>query len=270
MIDKIKVARSFSRSANTYDSVAYFQRAMGDALLSLMPKTVSFFEELPVCVDLGCGTGHFYSALKKQYPVSQYVGVDIAEGMLQFTKQHTFTTKNKTNDQHDYLLCADAENLPLKDNSVSVIFSNLALQWCEALTDLFAELHRVLAPGSMLAFTTLGPDTLQELKQSWRWVDDLVHVNHFLASAVWENALLASGFTVECCQQDKVVLKYESVVTLLKELKLLGAHNVNDGQRQTLTGRKRLVDLLATYQQFFTDGYYPATYEVGFWVIKKP
>ncbi|MGH1485123.1 MAG: malonyl-ACP O-methyltransferase BioC [Cellvibrionaceae bacterium] len=269
MIDKIKVARSFSRSAVTYDSVAYFQRDMGEALLSLMSKTASFSEGSPVCVDLGCGTGHFYSSLKSQYSGHQYVGIDIAEGMLQFVKQNIFTNKDEKNNQNDCLVCSDAENLPLAKDSVNLLFSNLALQWCESLPALFSELHRVLAPGSVFAFTTLGPGTLQELKQSWKSVDDLVHVNHFLPASVWEEAILQNDFTIECYQQEGVILKYESVNTLLRELKLLGAHNVNDGQRQTLTGRKRLTGLLAAYQKFFVDGYYPATYDVSFWVLKK-
>ena len=269
MIDKAKVARSFSRSADTYDSVAYFQRDMGDELLSLISEDHQFSEKATSCLDLGCGTGHFYSSLKSQYPQSQYIGVDIAEGMLSFVKKNAFTKQRTKTDFNDCLICSDAESLPISNSSVDVIFSNLALQWCDDLPVLFSELYRVLSPNSVLAFTTLGPGTLNELKQSWKAVDDLVHVNDFVSSSIWQKAILKSNFSIDNYQQKDVVLQYQTVNALLKELKLLGAHNVNDGQRQTLTGRKRLEGLLSAYQKFFTDGYYPATYDVDFWVLRK-
>lgn len=262
-MDKSKIARSFSRAATTYDSVAYFQREMGEKLLALLTKySESAPTEASVCIDLGCGTGHFCQALRQQFSGLSYLGLDLAEGMLRYSQAYH---------QPDYLLCADAESLPLSDASSSVIFSNMALQWCEKnLEKLLAGLYRVLAPGGVLALTTLGPSTLYELKTSWSMVDGLVHVNNFKSTLQWQNAILNQRFNIECHQEKKVVLKYASVNQLLKELKMIGAHNVNDGQRQALTGRNRLAQLLSAYEGFRQVDYYPATYDVCFWVLRKP
>ncbi len=266
MIDKVKIARSFSRSAETYDQVAYFQRDMGLELMDLLEKVIRrqhADNTQKRCMDLGCGTGFFQEKIQSLYAHVEYVGLDLAEGMLHHIQSQA---KNK---ESRYLICGDAENLPLADESIDCIFSNMALQWCEKLDQLFTNIYRILNEQGLLAFTTLGPDTLHELKMAWSNVDNLVHVNHFVNFDEWKRAIDLHDFTVESCESKRVILEYASVRTLLQELKLLGAHNVNDGQRKTLTGRRRLQALLNAYPFSENQRFYPATYEVYFWVLRK-
>ncbi|MEO0443918.1 MAG: malonyl-ACP O-methyltransferase BioC [Pseudomonadota bacterium] len=257
MIDKVKVARSFSRSASSYDSVAYFQRRVGEKLLSLL-LTNKKSAPVNVCMDLGCGTGYFYPKLTQAY--SDYIGVDLAEGMLNFIQ---------AKDVNAALICADAEQLPFASESIDIIYSNLALQWCNDLSHLFKGLYRVLTPGGTLALATLGPRTLSELKSAWAQVDNCVHVNHFYASAAWSKAIVDAGFSIKKKHYEDCVLEYNKLQELTRELKLLGAHNVNHGQRETLTGRKRLQHLLNLYEAYRLQGKLPATYEVYYYLIQK-
>ncbi len=275
----MKIARSFSRSAGTYDQVAYFQREVGLRLLDCLHQEVDSAgtkillqekirqettqkEKEHYCVDIGCGTAYFKSKIEASFSSVQYVGLDLAEGML----KHVGSKKDSPS---AFLVCADAEHLPLADNSVDMLFSNMALQWCENLPLLLKEAGRVLSKGGFFAFTTLGPKTLHELKSAWQEVDDLVHVNQFLTLDDWSKAINNSDFVVGQNRQEEIVLRYVSVTTLLQELKLLGAHNVNDGQRQTLTGPKRLQKLLAAYAFDEKEQCYPATYDVHYWVLTK-
>ncbi len=66
-LEKKAVAASFSRAAAVYDSVAHLQREVGVQLLTRL-------ERLPgvpaTILDLGCGTGYFYPALRERYPRS--------------------------------------------------------------------------------------------------------------------------------------------------------------------------------------------------------
>jgi len=58
----------------------------------------------------------------------------------------------------------------------------------------------------------------------------------------------------------------------MRELKYLGAHNVNVGRRKTLTGKRRMLDMLAAYEQFRQEGRLPATYEVVYghaWMLDR-
>jgi malonyl-CoA O-methyltransferase len=280
-LDKVKIARSFSRAASSYDSAAYFQRDMGLELLSMLPKTLNKGEN-DCCLDLGCGTGFFHRHLISQYKDISYVGVDIAEGMLNFFQQtlndnfpsvdvNADLSDEASNNRrlNDFLICTDAENLSMKNEAVDIIFSNMAVQWSENLPVLFTELNRILKPGGIIGLTTLGPQTLIELKQSWERVDKHVHVNHFFPLERWADAIHQSGLKIEVQRVLHPKLQFDSVRQLLKELKLIGAHNVNKGQPQGLLGKKYLNAMYSAYAAFSVNGFFPASYEVYFFVIKK-
>jgi malonyl-CoA O-methyltransferase len=278
-LDKEKIARSFSRAANSYDSAAYFQRDMGLELVSMLPVGKDISANF-CCLDLGCGTGFFHRHLTSLYGGIDYLGIDIAEGMLQFFKNslndkrsshHVSASINpsRENRSNNFLLCADAENLSIKNDAVDIIFSNMVVQWSENLPALFAELKRILKPGGIIGLTTLGPKTLMELKQSWQQVDGHVHVNNFFPLEWWVKAIVDSGLTIEAQSVLMPQLQFDSVRQLLKELKLIGAHNVNKGQPQGLLGKKYLSELYLAYEAFKINNYFPASYEVYFFVIKN-
>jgi malonyl-CoA O-methyltransferase len=280
-LDKVKIARSFSRAASSYDSAAYFQRDMGLELLSMLPKTLNKGEN-NYCLDLGCGTGFFYQHLISQYKDINYVGVDIAEGMLNFFQQtlsESFSDVDVNADLsdeasnnrrlNDFLICTDAENLSMKNETIDIVFSNMAVQWSENLPVLFTELNRILKPGGIIGLTTLGPQTLIELKQSWEKVDKHVHVNHFFPLERWADVIHQSGLKIQVKRVLHPKLQFDSVRQLLKELKLIGAHNVNKGQPQGLFGKKYLNAMYSAYEAFNINGFFPASYEVYFFVIKK-
>lgn len=256
-LDKKRVAQSFSRAAPTYDSVANLQRDVGEKLLQRFEADVN--EGL--VLDLGCGTGFFTSSVQEKFPQARIMGVDIAEGMLRFARER--------NSQSFTWLCADAERLPFASNSVQVIFSSLALQWCVSISDLFAELTRVLVPGGKIIFSSLGPKTLLELKAAWKKVDDYVHVNHFHDSQLLLDALAVNDFSIAHCEQEILVSQFEKLTDLTRSLKALGAHNVNPGQSPGLNGRKKMETFKCAYEDFRCDGFLPATYDVIYIVAEK-
>ena len=262
MIDKVKIAQSFSRSANTYDSVAYLQRDIGGQLIELIQSTVPDNAGITQCLDLGCGTGFFQDALQTHFSQANHVACDLAVGMLSHIK------KNQT--KQVQLAAADAENLPFVEDSFDFIFSNLALQWCEDLDAVFAEAYRVLQAGGYFCLSTLGPKTLYELKESWEQVDEHQHVNGFKEDQYWLNAAKAQGFSVEQHRIKPECLYFDTIKQLTYELKQLGAHNMNAGQAKSLTGRQRWHGLQQAYQAFCNArGQFPATYEVYYYCLRK-
>jgi len=149
------------------------------------------------------------------------------------------------------------------------VFSSLAVQWCCKPEWFLAELARVLKPGGRCVFTTLGPDTLHELRQSWAAVDTYQHVNNFLpAEALIAAAGRVSG--IELILSTKgYCMQYQRVGELLTELKSLGAHNMNRRRPAGLTSRKTLQGMLQAYESWRVDGLLPATYDVIFGEVKK-
>ena len=254
--DKRQVAASFSRAAESYDSVAALQRSVGLQLLAQLPAALRPQRWL----DLGCGTGHFSRALAVQFPTSQGVALDIAEGML----RHALPLGGA-----QQFIAGDAEHLPLQNASCDLLFSSLALQWCADFQAVLREAERVLRPGGVLAFSSLCVGTLQELRDSWQAVDGFVHVNRFRHFDDYQRLCEGSGLAVLNLQVLPETLYYPDVRSLTHELKALGAHNLNPGRPGGLTGRARMLALLNAYEQFRLPQGLPATYQVVYGVLRK-
>ena len=211
-------------------------------------------------VDLGSGTGHFSRALAERFPQGQGTAVDIAEGMLRHARQLGGASQ---------YVCGDAERLPLASASQQLIFSSLALQWCADFAAVLAEARRVLAPGGVFAFSSLCVGTLQELRDSWQAVDGFVHVNRFRRFEDYQALCAGSGLEVLELRSERRVLHYRDLRQLTHELKALGAHNLNPGRPDGLTGRARVLALVEAYERFRGAQGLPASWQVVYGVLRK-
>ncbi|MDX1452683.1 MAG: malonyl-ACP O-methyltransferase BioC [Oleiphilaceae bacterium] len=247
--DKRAVAASFGRAAQTYDSVAHFQRAVGARALQEIPDNA-----YQTVLDIGSGTGYFFEGLSG-FAADAVINLDLSWGMLDYARQ-----------QHPamvHLIQADAEALPFAKASIDLIFSSLAIQWCDDLDVLMANIKRVLKPGGVFVFTTLLDGTLHELKQAWSEVDQYQHVNEFFTLSQHEEAIRRHGMTPLALKPYRDVLYYDKLGELTRELKMLGAHNVNMQRPTHVSGRGRLRKLTQAYERFRQDETgLPASYEV--------
>jgi len=257
-IDKRLIRESFDRAAAGYDEVALLQQEVGQRLLErldlikLQPQTI---------VDIGAGTGELSSALGKRYKGCEVITLDLAPNMLKQARQRQGMMDKLFGKQR--FICGDAEQLPLADNSVDMVFSNFAIQWCSDLDQAFGEFQRILKPGGLLLFTTFGPDTLKELRQAWRAVDNDVHVNSFIDMHDIGDALLRAQLADPVMDAEHLTLTYPDGMGVMRDLKAMGAHNITSGRNHGLTGKQKLKQMLEAYEQFrTTDGQLPATYEV--------
>lgn len=254
--NKRQVAASFSKAAASYDSVADLQRAVGTELITRLPEM-----KPSRWLDLGSGTGCFSRALAQTFARSEGLALDLAEGMLRYARPLGGA---------DHYVAGDAENLPLRDASVDLMFSSLAVQWCPDFSAVLSEAGRVLKPGGVFAFASLCVGTLFELRDSWQAVDGMVHVNRFREFGDYQRLCAASGLGVRSLDVLPHVLHYPDVRSLTHELKALGAHNINPGRRGGLTGRARLQALINAYEGFREEKGLPATYQVVYAILAKP
>ncbi|HCH53292.1 MAG TPA: malonyl-[acyl-carrier protein] O-methyltransferase BioC [Aeromonas sp.] len=251
-VDKAQLARRFGAAARHYDAHARFQQEVGQALLDLMPDG-PVGSEVTVCgLDLGCGTGFFLPALTCR--CQQLHGLDLAPGMLAQAALRGSGAR---------LVCGDAEALPFADQSLDWVFSSLALQWCERPAQAFAEIHRVLKPGGQLLFSTLLVDSLWQLREAWGVVDGHAHVNRFLALSQLQQAIGAAGFQAPELTPVTWSLAYLELNDLLRDLKGIGASQINDDRAAGLGNRQRLRRLVEAYERHRQpDGLLAASYEV--------
>lgn len=254
-LDRRALARAFNRAGPGYDAAAWLQRQAGAELL----ERLQFFTLAPQCVlDLGAGTCHATPSLAQRYRDAEVLAIDLAAGMLRAAPRSWWARRAYRR------ICADALALPLADGCADLIYSNLMLQWCDQPERLFAECARVLRVGGLLVFSSFGPESLAELRAAWAEADAEVHVSEFADMADLAGAMTRAGFVepvldLECVRRD-----YPDVLSLMRELKRLGAHNAASGRIRGLTGRTRLAAVTHAYERRRTSGGLPATFQLLF------
>jgi len=271
--DTSQVRESFNAAVDSYDEHAVLQREIADRLIDKL----DFIKLEPkIILEIGSGTGYCTHLLKKLYPSSFVIALDIADLMLQSTKSKLgFIQKLK---KQISFTCADAAYLPFQDNCVDFIFSNLTLQWCPDLRQVFNEFYRVLNPNGLLMFSSFGPDSLKELRSAWSTVDNFSHVNEFVDMHDIGDDMLNSKLADPVLDMEMLTLTYKNIFDLMRDLKSVGAHNINQTRNHGLTGKGQLEKLKQAYEQFRVDGVLPLSYEVVYghaWIApnkndKKP
>ncbi len=249
---KLAITRHFNRAALTYNQGAIIHQAVGTRLLDRLDLIKL---EPDLILDLGSGTGSFSQALTHKYPKAHIIKLDIAENMLQFSNQNHFA-------QH-VSVCGDGEFLPLKNHSVDFVFSNGVFHWFVDQQKVLAEIRRVLKPEGLLLFSTFGPDTLQELRESFLIIDQNMHVNNFMDMHNIGDMLVQTQFLDPVMDMETITLAYRNLSHLRQDLKDTGENYVFRENPMGIIPKKTLERLINAYEHYrMKDGLLPATFEV--------
>jgi malonyl-CoA O-methyltransferase len=266
-IDKKLMRHAFNRAAAGYDAAAVLQQEVCTRMLErlecirLQPERI---------LDAGSGTGWGTRRLAQRYPSAQMIALDIASGMLLAARGRSGWWQKLFGGTRQMQVCGDIEALPLAANSVEMVWSNLALQWCNDLPDTFGELHRVLKVDGLLMFSTFGPDTLKELRGAFAGVDRHNHLNRFTDMHDIGDMLVHSGFAEPVMEMEYITLTYADVRGVLHDLKAIGAHNATAGRGRGLMGKNAWARLIENYERLRSNGRLPATFEVVYGHAWKP
>jgi malonyl-CoA O-methyltransferase len=254
-LDRPAQARAFDRAAAGYDASFEPLQRMNAELL----ERLKYFSLNPQSIlDLGAGTCSTTSQLRQRYPRAQVLALDSSLAMLQHAQRSWWRTARY------HRVVAEAAQLPLRDHSVDLVYSNLLLPFCDRPHLVFRELARVLREGGLFVFSSLGPDTLMELRQAWRSVDDHEHVSQFLNLPQLGDALMQSGLIEPVMDTEHHTLSYPDAHALMRDLKRLGAQNAVTARFRGITGRTRLQRMAGAYETARLSTGLPATFEVIF------
>lgn len=144
--------------------------------------------------------------------------------------------------------------MPLQDGSVDLAFSNLLLPWIDNPQSMFTEVRRVLRKDGLFIFSTLGPDSLSELKEAWSSVDSGQHVNDFADMHNVGDGLMRAGLRDPVLDTDFLNVSYRDTGSLFRDLTLLGARNSLCDRSKSLTGKGRFREMENQLRQRFSDG----------------
>jgi malonyl-CoA O-methyltransferase len=268
LIDKAQLRRSFENAAHSYDAAAVLQHEVCTRMLGRL----EYIKVRPRAIlDAGTGTGNALPALLSRYPGTPIVALDLALGMLERARRRVRWWQALPGLRPPLdAVCGDIEQLPLANGSVGLVWCNLSLQWANDLPRAFAELHRVLAPGGLLMFSTFGPDTLKELRGAYAGLDGRTHVNRFIDMHDIGDMLVTRGYADPVMDMEQLTLTYADVRALMRDLKSIGAHNVTLGRPAGLTGKSVFARMTRNYEALRRDGRLPATFEVVYGHAWKP
>ncbi|MBE0595825.1 MAG: methyltransferase domain-containing protein [Desulfuromonadales bacterium] len=261
-LDTLKVRRNFSRQATEYERHAVVQRRVAERLLQLLLEGGLVGGP---ALEIGAGTGYLLHRLRRLCPGVRPVISDLA---------HAMTCQAAARLPQVPAVDADAQALPLRCASLSLVVSSSVYQWVEDLPLAFAEIARVLQPGGRFAIALFGARTLHELRDSHRRgaAEAGRHPSHaldFPDRSTVADALAAAGFTRYRLQVAEEWEFYSTAPELLRHLKQIGALNAATDRPPGLASRQVMQRLAAHYERFRQDGKLPATYQVIYVLGRK-
>ena len=259
-VDRQHVGRRFARVASSYGEADFFAREVDRR----MQERLDFVKVEPKRIlDLGCSLGGSFPGLTVRYPGAEVIGLDVAPAMLSTDRAPRAAWQRwlgigKSADP--LRLAADAANLPLKSRSTAIVWSNLLLHWLDDPIPALAEAHRVLEVGGLLMFSTLGPDTLKELRTAF--ADGYAHTQRFADMHDLGDMLVGCGFADPVMDMEVITLTYDDLDAMFAELRAAGSSCAMKARRHGMTGRKSWESGKAAYEAMRKDGRLPATFEV--------
>ncbi|MDR2187122.1 MAG: methyltransferase domain-containing protein [Azonexus sp.] len=257
-VDCAQVARRFARAAADYAKgdflVREIDRRMQERLdvVTLRPTRIA---------DLGCSRGGSLAGLTARYPEAQWIGLDLVPAMLRgITEPQPGWRRWLGLRSAPLCIAAEATQLPLAAASVDLVWSNLLLHWLDDPLPALAEAQRVLAVGGLLMFSTLGPDTLGELRAAL--ADGYAHTQRFIDMHDLGDMLLACGFADPVMDMEVITLTYDRLDALFADLRAAGSTCAMTTRRRGLGGRQTWQAAEAAYEAMRRNGKLPASFEV--------
>lgn len=275
--DSRRLRKIFDRRAATFNDVAFLPREIAQR----MRERLDYIKVNPAQVlDAGCGAGDDLPALRERFPEAPVFGTDLSRAMLAQAVQHDATDTSwrrflpaslgkALGSRGPRFAQADFSALPFASGAFEFIWSNLALHWHSRPDLVFPEWQRVLKVNGLLMFSTLGPDTLKELRGAYaeievaHGVNTHKHVIDFVDMHDLGDMLVESGFEIPVMDQETLTITYKSPESLLADVRRWGAYPFRREASPGVASRRMQKALLAALEaRRRADGTIPLTFEV--------
>src|SRR5947207_14117412 len=170
----------------------------------------------------------------------------------------------------DLRIVADAEALPLREESLDLVVSALALQFVNDLPGTFVQVRRALKPDGLFLAALIGGDSLIELRQAFAAAEAELeqgaspHIAPFADVRAIGMLLQRAGFALPVTDVERFGARYETPFALMEDLRRMGATNALAERRRKPLRRGTTMRMAEIYEERFSDpdGRVRATFDV--------
>jgi malonyl-CoA O-methyltransferase len=257
------IRRNFARRAWSYDRHASMQRLMAHGLVAEVGPWLARARRI---LEIGCGTGYLTQLLRQANGKARLTSLDLDAALVEAARRRMGPDAGV-----DWLV-ADGET-PIR-GEYDLIIANATFQWFTRPGDTLAAYYRNLVPGGVLAFSTLGPGTFQELADALAQAARSLRLpavpsipaQGFGDRETWADHLYGAGFHQARLAREMLTTTFPSVPEFLKALQATGATNPLPRRFSP----RLLTALVAAYQdRYGKDGAIPVSYEMIWAVARK-
>jgi arsenite methyltransferase len=195
----------------TFDEAPLWSASFGLLLLKKIPIRKNM-----TVVDLGCGTGFPLMEIAARIgKTGKLIGIDPWENAM---NRAAMKKKNYGLDNME-LIVSSADTIPLPDNSVNLVVSNLGINNFKNRDLVFLEAYRILKPEGTLAITTnlnghwqefydIFGEVLNEMDETDLLKSLQEHQEHRGSVATTEALFLEAGFTIGKKLEEKMEMTF--------------------------------------------------------------
>jgi len=235
-VDARTARRRFERAARSYAGAARLEEEIGARML----ERLGYLKIAPRRIlDAGSGPGRDSAALLSKFPKALVVGLDFSAAMLAVGRRRLFEKRR--------FVCGDLGRLPFAAGAFDFAWSNMALHWANPEAAI-GELARVVAPEGLVMFSTLGPDTLKELRAA----AGEARVHAFVDMHDLGDMLVHAGFAAPVMDMEVVTFTYRDAGTLLDDLRKSGQTNARADRPRGLAGKQLLTGIKSKFEKSAT------------------
>ena len=262
IFDRICHRAHRSRAAALGPSTFLIDRVAED----LCDRLAAVLRRFEFALDLGTPT----DAVRRVLAASGKVGTIIAADALAGTAAFRHLSDSRGKGEAQLCIAADEEALPLRDASLDLVVSALALQFVNDLPGALIQIRRALRPDGLFLAALAGGETLTELRQAFAVaeaeIEDGISPRVAPFSDVRDmGALLQrAGFALPVTDVDRLTARYDSPISLMHDLRRMGATNALVERSRRPLKRATLTRMSEVYAERFADrdGRIRATFEI--------
>jgi NADH dehydrogenase [ubiquinone] 1 alpha subcomplex assembly factor 5 len=203
-------------------------------------------------LDLGAGTGLVADKIKESNPKSNIYALDFSEKLLQQS-------------QHINVIANAEGALPYADETFDLVISNMLLPFINDIPKVLHIAGKSLKKDGLFLASTLGLESFKEFRESFQQAGlGDGHVFPLPDVKSVGAALQRLGYALPVVDRDIITISYPNLSSIYKELKNLGARNINLKRSKALTGKNKWRKMEHYYQEHFSleDGSLQLTLEV--------